>query len=92
MKLTLDRIAEIFESVTDCHLRGDNAVQGILIFAKYLDPATHTIITGAGHEEIYGPDADALIDKGLTEEDALALAKLNWSYDNLDDESFTCFV
>lgn len=92
MKLTLDRIAEIFDDDNSANWTGDNAFKGLQIIAKYIDPEKHDLICGASHDEIYGPDAEFLIERGLTEEDAIALANLNWSYNNLDDESFSCFV
>lgn len=86
--MTLKRLEEIFTEdhkvdIADC----DNAFEGLLIMAKYLGKGT--LIRGAGHDEIYGPSGAALVNAGLTEEDAVRLAVLNWRYSH---GSFVCYV
>ncbi len=83
--MTRERLTEIFEE-TESNWEGDNAFQGLQILSKY---ATN-LITGAEHDIIYSVDIDEIVED-LTEEDAIALAKLNWSLDE-DGEYFTCFV
>jgi len=78
-----DRLEEIFDS-TESDWDGDNAYQGLQILSKY----TSNLIQGAGHDQIFSTNVDDVIDE-LTEEDAIALAKLNW---HIKDDSFACFV
>ena len=66
---------------------GDNAYQGLQILSKYTD----NLITGAGHDIIYSEEVNILLDKGLTEEDARELKKLNWMIHG-DDTYLACFV
>lgn len=93
MKLTEERIIEILndeEELYKVEWKGDNAFQGIQIIAKYIDPTEKTILEGASHATIYGPDIDELIEAGITEEDVIKLRKLNWM---IEDESYlACFV
>lgn len=88
-RLTRERLMEIFDNRNFQTWTGDNALQGFLIMAKYLDPTKVNLIRGAEHDEVYGPSGDDLISAGLTEEDAWNLARLNWCY---DEECFSCFV
>ena len=81
--MTIERLEEIFEN-KDAKWEGDNAFQGLQILSKYSDK----LIQGAGRGVIYSCSVDDVIEK-LTEEDALALAQLNWM---IDDDSFACFV
>jgi len=87
--MTTERLEEIFEEDHKTEWTGDNAFQGLQIMAKYLDQTKTDLIQGASHDEIYGPSGDDLIAAGLTEEDAIKLATLNWSYNG---EYFSCFV
>lgn len=84
-KMTKERFIEIFEN-TDSEWEGDNCFQGLQIIAKYTDH----IVNGAGHDEIWSEEVDILIEKGITEEDILALAKLNWWIE--DNTYLACFV
>lgn len=81
--MTQERLVEIFEEC-DSDWEGDNAYQGLQILAKY----NSNIIIGAEHDIIYSLVVDDIIES-LTEEDAIALRKLNWM---LDREQFACFV
>jgi len=85
MKLTIERIEEIFE-VTISKWDGDNAWQGLQILSKYTD----NLIQGANHDVIYSMDVDEAIEKGITEEDVTQLASLNWMID--EGSYFACFV
>lgn len=84
-KMTKERFIEIFES-TDSEWEGDNCFQGLQIIAKYTDNLVHR----AGDDVIWSEDIDNLIEKGITEEDVLALAKLNWMVE--DESCLACFV
>ena len=69
---------------------GDNALQGLLIIAKYIDQKKRDLICGAGHDIIYSVDVDEIIKAGITKEDAIELRKLNWM--TQDDYYLACFV
>lgn len=84
---------EKFEQIMDGDsgsFTGDNAMQGLLILAKYMPIETETLIQGAGHNEIWGPDISELIEAGITEEDVIQLRELNWMIN--DGEYLACFV
>jgi len=93
-KLTEERLEEIFENDDYSLDGGDNAMQGLLIMAKYLDPFEKktTLIQGADHDIIYGPEKHELLEAGLTEEDAIKLRNLNWGIDGEMSDGFYCFV
>lgn len=95
-KATIEYLQEIFGTDGDSgsvesEWVGDNFYQGLMILAKYHDPLKETVIHGADHDIVYGPDVDFMIERGLTKEDAYTLAKLNWIIDE-DGNSFNCFV
>lgn len=69
---------------------GDNAIQGLMIIAKYIDPSQKTILVGANHDIIYSVNIEELIKKDITEEDVIALRKLNWMVE--DNSYLACFV
>lgn len=69
---------------------GDNAIQGLWIIGKYFDPMKSSIIKGANHDIIYSVNVDDIVEKGITEEDTIALRKLNWMIE--DDSYLACFV
>jgi hypothetical protein len=87
--MTSEQLREIFDSV-DSEWVGDNAMQGLIIIGKYFS-ADETIICAAEHDEIYSFDVDKILAAGLTDDDAMKLAKLNWM---IDDENgcLACFV
>lgn len=80
---------ELFEKIfkeTESNWTGDNCYKGLQIIAKYTDNP----VCGAGHDEVWSTDVDALIDAGITEEDVTALALLNWC---IEPEGYLyCFV
>lgn len=80
-----EEIEKIFDEV-DSKWEGDNAFQGLQILSKYTD----NLITGANHDIIYSEDIDKIVEK-ITEEDAIALAKLNWMI-NDEGDCLACFV
>jgi len=82
--MTQDRFEEIFDE-TESKWDGDNAYQGLQIIAKYTDK----LIQGADHDKIYSEEIETLIEKGITEEDVIALRKLNWME---EDGYLACFV
>jgi hypothetical protein len=89
--MTIERLEEIFsdENLSLVDWTGDNTYQGLQIIAKYIDPNNNTIITGAEHDVMYSVEGEYLIDAGLTEEDAIKLRDLNWSY---YDGGLFCYV
>lgn len=92
-KITLERIEELFgDGRVDSEYEGDNFLQGIEILKKYFDISKEDIVRCASHDTIWTPDAEELIERGLTEEDAIKLVKLNWVYDEDDEGGFCCFV
>ena len=78
------RLNQIFEE-TESQWEGDNAFQGLQILSKY----TNKLINGADHDIIFSCDIDDVIET-ITEDDAIALAKLNWIIE--EDSYFACFV
>jgi hypothetical protein len=88
--MTQERFVEIMEGDCDGDWDGDNAVQGLEIIAKYISPKETDIICGAGHDIIWSVNIDQIIEKGITEEDAVKLRELNWM---VEDESYlACYV
>lgn len=87
-----ERFEEIFDE-TDSNLKSlggaDNCWLGLLIIAKYMNPAKHTIVCGAEHDKIWSVDISELCDAGITEEDVVLLAQYNWCE---EDGSLMCFV
>jgi len=83
--MTEERFEEIFEE-TESKWDGDNTYQGLQIIAKYTD----NVIQGAGHDIIFSEDIETLIENGITEEDVIALRKLNWMIE--DCTHLACFV
>ena len=84
--MDLDRLYEL-EGSTNSDWSGDNAMQGLLILQKYADG---DVILGAEHDKIYSISPEEAINNGLTEEDAIALFKLNWGINEYED--FYCYV
>ncbi len=68
---------------------GDNTYQGLMIIAKYFDPAEKTILQAASHDQIWSVGVDEICEAGLTDEDAASLVKLNWME---EDGCLSCFV
>ncbi len=90
--MTREQLEEIFnDEDKKTKWNGDNAYQGLQIIAKYFDTKKEDIIQGGGHDIIYSVDLDKIITAGLTEEDANALALLNWMIDD-DNDCLACFV
>jgi hypothetical protein len=88
--ITYERFEEIFNT-TDSKWTGDNTFAGLLIISKYIDFKTKTIIEAAEHDIIYSSEINDLIEAGITEEDVISLAKLNWSF-NKEYDCLSCFV
>jgi len=84
--MTTEKIIEIFET-TDGKWEGDKAFQGLQILSKYSDD---DVLKGANHDVIYSIDLEEAIKNGISEEDVVKLALLNWHLEN--DEYFSCFV
>jgi len=87
-KMTYEEFEEIFEN-TKSKIVGDNAMKGYLIIMKYYDIEKEDIITYGSHDQVWSVDVGDILERGLTKEDATALAELNW----MEDEcSLACFV
>lgn len=65
---------------------GCSALLGLNLIAKYLPGSG---IGGAEHDQIYACGVNELLVAGITEEDAIALRKLNWF---IDEDSLATFV
>jgi len=85
--MTREKLEEIFEE-TKSNWDGDNALQGLNILNKH--SKGKSVLCAAKHDIIYSLDVEDTLENGLTEEDALSLAKLNWMLDEHD--CFACFV
>lgn len=86
-KMTEERFIEIFENTeSELEVEVDSCFEGLKIISKY----THNIVCGAGDDEVWSEDVDTLIEKGITEEDVVALAKLNWRVE--DNTYLACSV
>jgi len=70
---------EFEEGGIDRSWTGDNAVQGILIIAKYVDYMKEDIICGASHDEFYSVDLETLVKNEITDTDIRELVRLNWT-------------
>ena len=87
--MTLEKFDEIMHDETiDPKWEGDNTLQGLNLMASYL-PDEKYVVAGADHDIVYSVDAQALVDAGITEEDAIKLRMLNWM---MQDEYLACFV
>ena len=77
--MTRERFEEIFEKTeTDFKKHeklGDSTLAGLNIIAKYFP---RNAIQGADHDILYSAGVDKLIDAGITEEDVILLAELNF--------------
>jgi hypothetical protein len=71
--MDFDKFEKLFDDI-DSEWDGDNAYQGLQIIAKY----TENLIQGADHDIIWSEGVDKLIEGGITEEEVIKLAKLNW--------------
>lgn len=77
--MTTDKFIEILnEEDNFSSTEGDDVVTGILIMIKYLPSNSNIIIQGAGHDDVWGPNIDELVDAGITEEDTHLLRKCGW--------------
>ena len=87
--MTNEEFIEVFEN-EETNWEGDNAFQGLMIIAKYIDPIKNDIICAGEHDIIYSVDIEKLIEAGITLEDANKLRELNWIIE--DDSYLACFV
>lgn len=90
MKLTLKRVQEIFDEDVNADFTGDNFLKGCMIIAKYVDITKDEIVVAAGHDIVYCLDVESAMEAGMTEEDFLALSKLNWIIEN--ENQLACFI
>ena len=85
--MTEERLIEILDGDSG-DWEGCNAFAGLEIIRKYLPKVG---IEGAAHDVIFSATLTAIIEAGITEEDARALRKLNWMVDESGD-GLACFV
>jgi len=85
MKLTEEKVLELFENDEGVTWEGDNCYQGLQIIAK----CTDNVIQGAGHDTLYSENVDTLIEAGMKKEEFEQLRKLNWM---IEYNSLACFV
>ena len=76
--MTIEEIKQIFDDINPDDWDGDGAFKGLQILSKYTDD----LIQGAGRGIIYSEDIEVLIKKGITKEDVIKLANLNWMENN----------
>ena len=88
--MTQEELKAIFEE-TESDWDGDNVMQGLLIIAKYFDSKKETTMISVGYKILYSVDIQAIIDKGLTKEDAVKLRGLNWMIESKFN-FISCFV
>jgi len=88
--MTNEEFEAVFKS-EETDWKGDNAFKGLQIIAKYIDIDHNNIIGAAGHDIIYSSDIDEIVEAGITEEDAIALRKLNWMIDS-ECDCLACFI
>ncbi|MFX1452438.1 MAG: hypothetical protein ACFFCM_16480 [Promethearchaeota archaeon] len=88
--MTEEKFIELMESNEDFDVswEGCNVFSGLKIITKYLPKKG---IEGAEHDIIYSVFISDLIDAGITEEDIVALRKLNWMIDETNT-GLACYV
>lgn len=86
--ITREELETIFEE-TKSDWSGDNAFQGLTIISKYIKDKD--ILCAAEHDIIYSVDLDDIIEAGITQDDAVALSKLNWMIES-EFDCLACFV
>jgi hypothetical protein len=89
IKMKREKFIEILDGGSG-RWEGDNAIQGLKIIEKYIDPQKTNLIQGAEHDIIWSVDVDELIEAGITEHDAEELRRLNWIVQ--DDGYLACYV
>jgi hypothetical protein len=90
--MTVEQLEEIFNKedwVDGTGPQGDCVLKGLHIIAKYINPEKEDLIMGAGRDIIYSLGVGELLEKGLTEEDARELSRLNWC---IEEDSLACYV
>lgn len=89
--MTPIKFQRIFDKHSDeAEWKGDNAFKGLQIIARYINQEKRDLIVGADHGVIYSVDLVKICRAGITEEDIIALAHLNWYIE--DDEFLACPV
>lgn len=86
--MTFEDFYEIMARGKFSNIAGCKALMGLKIIELYIDGAG---IEAAGHDIIYGVDAERLFDAGITEAHAIELSELGWFIDD-DGESMAHFV
>lgn len=86
--MTEERFIELMEADVDTDWEGCNVFSGLKIITKYLPEKG---IEGAEHDIIFSACVSELVEAGITEEDVVALRKLNWMIDEMG-EGLACYV
>ena len=84
--MTKERLIEIFDDADLEYGITGRILKGLQIIAKYLPDKE--VIESAEHDTIYLASGDDLIKAGLTEADAIELARLWFDY----DEELDCLI
>ena len=87
--MTIEEFEKIFNYI-EPKWEGDNAFQGLLIIAKYIDPMKKDTIIAAKYDYICSVSVKELCEAGITKEDVIDLRKLNWSIEY--EHYLMCFV
>lgn len=86
------KFKELMKADGSVDMEGDNALRGLELIRKILDPngaLKPTVLCAAEHDIIYSVGISELIDAGITEEDVVQLRKLNWM---CSDDTLSCFI
>jgi hypothetical protein len=89
IKMKREKFIEILDGGSG-RWEGDNAIQGLKIIEKYIDPQKTHLIQAAQHDIIFSVGIDELVEAGITEQDAEELRRLDWMVE--DDEYLACYV
>ena len=88
MNITEERFREMMEddTIKTKFPKGDNALIGLNIIAKYLPKSG---VESAEHDIIYSASVEKLVNAGITEEDTRKLKELDWM---IQYDALACFV
>lgn len=85
MNITREKLNNIFKENTTTFRNGHSLVDGLSIIKKYTN---HSDPTSCGDGFLYSEDVDKIISNGLTEQEAVKLAKIGWDISEQSD----CFI
>jgi len=84
--MTKDTFKELLKGDDHLKYEKDNVLLGLNIIAKYLP---NKGVEAAEHDIIYSVSVDEILAAGITEEDVIELANLNWI---IEDQYLACFI